>query len=95
MKVISIRAAKASLSNYMGEAQQDPVLITRDGKPAALMIGVEGEQLEDLLTVANPRFWELVESRRRSSKRVSIAEVRRRLGTSRKVKSPRRKRSRA
>jgi antitoxin (DNA-binding transcriptional repressor) of toxin-antitoxin stability system len=35
------------------------VLITKHGKPAALIIGVEGEDLEDLLTMANPRFWEM------------------------------------
>jgi hypothetical protein len=42
-------------------------------------IGVQGEELEDLLTMGNPRFWEMLEVRRRNAKTVSLAEVRRRL----------------
>jgi prevent-host-death family protein len=80
MKVVALREAKATLSSCVEAAQRDRILITRHGKPAALVIGVEGENLEDLLTVANPRFWELIESRRASRKTVSLAEVRRRLG---------------
>jgi prevent-host-death family protein len=79
MKVVALREAKATLSSCVEAAQQDRILITRHGKPAALVIGVEGESLEDLLTVANPRFWELIESRRASRKTFSLAEVRRRL----------------
>lgn len=79
MKVVALREAKATLSRCVEAAQRDRILITRHGKPAALVIGVEGENLEDLLTVANPRFWELIESRRTSRKTVSLAEVRRRL----------------
>jgi prevent-host-death family protein len=79
MKVVALREAKATLSSCVEAAQRDRILITRHGKPAALVIGVEGENLEDLLTVGNPRFWELIESRRVSRKTVSLAEVRRRL----------------
>lgn len=42
-------------------------------------IGVQGEKVEDLLTMGNPRFWEMIEVRRRNAKTVSLAEVRRRL----------------
>lgn len=79
MKVVPLREAKASLSSYVDQAQQDRVLITRHGRPAALVIGVQGEELEDLLTMGNPRFWEMIEVRRRNAKTVSLAEVRRRL----------------
>src|SRR6266508_4328844 len=77
MKVVALREAKASLSAYIEKAQQDRVLITKHGRPAALMIGVEGEELEDLLTMGNPRVWELFEARRRSTKTVRLNEVRR------------------
>jgi prevent-host-death family protein len=93
MKVVALREAKASLSGYIAKSQQDRVLITKHGRPAALVIGVEGEEMEDLLTMGNPRFWELVESRRRSRKTLDIDEVRRRLGLPKKAKSRRRARS--
>ena len=92
MKVVALREAKASLSGYIASAQEDRVLITKHGKPAALVIGVEGEALEDLLTMGNPRFWELIESRRRPARTLSLDEVRRRLGASKKPKRSRRAR---
>jgi len=92
MKVVALREAKASLSGYIASAQEDRVLITKHGKPAALVIGVEGEALEDLLTMGNPRFWELIESRRRPGRTLSLDEVRRRLGASKKPKRSRRAR---
>jgi hypothetical protein len=40
------------------------VLITKQGRPAVLMIGVEGHDLEDVLLMQNPRFWKVIEARR-------------------------------
>ena len=90
MKVVAVREAKASLSEYIDKAQRDRVLITKHGKPVALVIGVEGEDLEDLLTMANPRFWEMIEDRRRKDGSSTLAEVRARYG----VPKPLRKRQR-
>ena len=91
MKVVAVREAKASLSEYIDKAQDDRVLITRHGKPAALVIGVEGEDLEDLLTMGNSRFWEMVEERRRKSPSLTLAEVLARYG----APKPRRRQKRA
>jgi len=90
MKVVAVREAKASLSEYIDKAQRDRVLITKHGKPAALVIGVEGEDLEDLLTMANPRFWEMIEDRRLRNASATLAEVRARYG----VPRPRNRRQR-
>jgi prevent-host-death family protein len=94
MKVVAVREAKASLSEYIEEAQRDRILITKHGKPVALVIGVEGEALEDLLTMGNPRFWEMIEDRRRTKSSSTLAEVRARYGISkplrrRKKRAPR------
>jgi hypothetical protein len=40
----------------------------------------ESALLEDLLTMGNPRFWEMIEARRRSPRGIPLSEVRRRLG---------------
>jgi prevent-host-death family protein len=90
MKVVAVREAKASLSEFIEEAQRDRVLITKHGRPAALVIGVEGETLEDLLTMDNPRFWEMIEDRRRKQGSTTLAEVRARYG----VPKPSRQRQR-
>ncbi|HVE87687.1 MAG TPA: type II toxin-antitoxin system Phd/YefM family antitoxin [Myxococcales bacterium] len=90
MKVVPLGQAKNELSAYVEEAQHDRVLVTRHGKPAALIIGVAGEDFEDLMTRSDPKFWQMIEARRRSSKTVSSDEVRRRLGLD-KRRRPRRK----
>jgi prevent-host-death family protein len=91
MKVVAVREVKASLSEYIEKSQRDRVLITKHGRPAALVIGVEGEDLEDLLTMGNPRFWEMIEDRRRNGRTSTLAEIRAAYG----VPSPgRRKRTR-
>jgi prevent-host-death family protein len=84
MKIVAIKDAKAKLSGYCEEAQEQRVLITKHGKPLVLVIGVEGQDLEDVLTASNPKFWELIEERRRQPT-ISSAEMRRRL----KKRSPR------
>ena len=83
MKIVALAEAKNSLSAYIDDAQHDRVLVTRHGKPAALIIG-EGEQFEDLLTRSDSQFWEMIESRRKASKTLSAGEMRRRLGVTKK-----------
>jgi prevent-host-death family protein len=90
MKVVPLGQAKNELSAYVEEAQRDRVLVTRHGKPAALIIGVEGEDFEDLMTRSDPEFWQMIEARRTASKTLSSAEMRRRLGLA-KRRGPRRR----
>ncbi len=79
MKTVALREAKQSLSGYVEHAQRERVLITRHGKPAALVIGVEGQEIEEVLLRQDPRFWKLVEERRRQ-RTVPLAHVRKALG---------------
>jgi len=77
MKVLAMREAKAELSATLDEAQKERVLITRKGKPCAVVIGVEGRDFEDLLLMSNPKFWRMIEASRRNPKTYSLDEVRR------------------
>jgi len=90
VRIVPLAEAKNELSAYVDRAQGDQVLITRHGKPAAIMIGVEGEDLEDLLTRADPQFWQMIAERRKSSKTISESELRKRLGLP-PAKAPRRR----
>jgi prevent-host-death family protein len=89
MKVVALGQAKNELSAYVDLAQHDRVLVTRHGKPAAIIIGVEGEEFEDLMMRSDPKFWQMIESRRKASKTISSDEMRRRLGIARKRRSKR------
>jgi prevent-host-death family protein len=79
MKVVALREAKQQLSGCVVRAQRERVLITKQGRPAALMIGVEGHDLEDVVLMQNPRFWKMLDARR-AEPSLSLAEARRRLG---------------
>jgi prevent-host-death family protein len=84
MKVVALARAKNDFSTYVDAAQHERVLVTRHGRPAALLIGVEGEPIEDLLTRSDPEFWRMIASRRKATRTISSDEMRRRLGVGRK-----------
>jgi prevent-host-death family protein len=85
MKIIPLAEARDSLSSYVEEAQNQAVLITRHGRPAVVMVGVDGEDLEDLLTRSDKAFWEMIRERRKPGRKTySSDEVRARLGVGRK-----------
>lgn len=79
MKIVALREAKQSLSGFVAHAQRERVLITKHGKPAALVIGVEGQDIEDVLLSQDPDFWKRVEARRQQPT-LSLTDVRARLG---------------
>jgi prevent-host-death family protein len=77
--VVALREAKQQLSGCVVSAQRERVLITKQGRPAALMIGVEGHDLEDVLLMQNPKFWKMIQARR-DQPTVSLEEARKLLG---------------
>lgn len=85
MKVVALREAKQQLSGCVVRAQRERVLITKRGRPAALMVGVEGHDLEDVLLMQNPRFWKLIEARR-AEPTLALKEVRKLLREPAKTK---------
>jgi len=58
--------------------------VTRHGRPAALIIGVEGEEFEDLMTRSDAAFWQMIGARRKGSKTIPASAMRERLGLARK-----------
>lgn len=64
MKLIPLREAKEQLSEYVVAAQKDRVLITKHGKPSALIWGVEGYDIEDIVYMTDPKFWGMIRKRR-------------------------------
>jgi prevent-host-death family protein len=70
MKVASLADVKARLSAYIEELPaKGPVVITRNGKAAAVLIAPEDdEDLERLLLARSPRFRALLSKSRQSIK---------------------------
>jgi len=74
MKTVSVRELQKHVKDSMDAAQRDKVVITRKGKPAAILIGVEGEDWEAVMLQTSAPFWKMIEKRRRE-KTVSLADV--------------------
>jgi prevent-host-death family protein len=66
MKTVPLRDAKQQLSDYVGQAQREKILITKHGRPAAIVWGVEGKDFEDIVYMTSPGFWRMIASRRLS-----------------------------
>lgn len=76
MKVINLE--RASLDTCIKESQSERVVITRDGKPVALIVGVEGLDKEQLELGTSDKFWKLIRERR-SQGTLSRAELEQRI----------------
>ena len=65
MKTITARDLQKKIKPCLDEAQVDRLVITRRGKPAAVLIGVEGEDWETVVLETDPTFWRMVQARRK------------------------------
>ncbi len=63
MKMVGIE--KANLDTCIKEAQHERMVITRNGKPVALIIGVGGMDEEQLQLGSSDKFWKFIAERRR------------------------------
>ncbi len=78
MKTVTVRDLQKKVKEYIDEAQKDRVIITRRGKPAAVLVGVEGDDWETVILETDPTFWKLVQKRRKQPT-VSLEELKARL----------------
>lgn len=63
MKTVGIE--HATLDACVEDAQSERVVLTRDGMPVAVVVGVAGMDEEQLQLGRSDRFWKLVAARRR------------------------------
>jgi len=74
-----VRDLQKKIKECVDQAQRDRVVITRHGKPAAVLVGVEGEEWEDVILQTDPAFWKLIRARRKQPT-LSLDELKKRLG---------------
>jgi prevent-host-death family protein len=78
MKTVNARDLQKKVKECVDLSQRDRVVITRRGKPAAVMVGVEGKEWDDVALQASSKFWKLIEARRKEPT-MSMKELRTRL----------------
>jgi prevent-host-death family protein len=66
MKIAPVAEVKAQLSHFLDEAQESPVVVTRNGRPVAVITGVaDADDLERLILAHTPRFRRLLDAAER------------------------------
>ena len=69
MKIASVVDVKARFSAYMKETESGPVVITRNGRPAAILVNVvEEDEIEGLLLAYSPKFRAILHAAREEIK---------------------------
>lgn len=76
MKIVEIEGS--DLTGCLKSATRHDVVLTRKGKPVALMIGVRGMDLEQIELGTSAKFWDRVRTWRKQ-KTISRAELEKRL----------------
>ncbi len=66
MKVASVGEIKTRFSAFLKASEAGPVVVTRNGKPVAVIVGVQDEdEVEQLLMAYSPRLQAIVEASRK------------------------------
>ncbi len=65
MKTVTVRDLQKKVKECVEDAQKDRVVITRHGKPAAVLFGVEGQDWDAVVLQTDSAFWKLIRARRR------------------------------
>jgi prevent-host-death family protein len=78
MKTVTVRDLQKNVKECVDDAQDDRVIITRHGKPAAVLVGVENDDWESVVLQTAPAFWKLIRARRKQAT-LSLEQVKKRL----------------
>ena len=82
MKVVPLNEVKNRLSAYLELSKREDIVVTKNGRAAAVLHGVTDDDLEDYLFESDPRFIARIELLRRNYQReggTSIDDVRKEL----------------
>lgn len=65
MKIASVADVKTHFSAYIKESKSGPVIITKNGKPSAVLLAVEDEEeIERLILAYSPKFQTILNASR-------------------------------
>lgn len=65
MKFVAMRELKINPSGVLNRLKREDVIVTRNGKPAAAMIMIDEDLLEDFIYAHHPSFMKGLEEARR------------------------------
>src|SRR5262249_59910629 len=76
MKIVPLNEVKNQFSQYLEEAQHEDIVVTKNGRAAAIIHAVTDEDLEDYLFETDPRFIARIEALRAQYRREGATPLR-------------------
>ena len=80
MKTIPMTDLCNDPNAVLDSAQTERIVISRGGKPCAVLVGIEAYDTEDLQWATSTEFWGMIRQRRAHGKEFPLADVEARLG---------------
>ena len=74
MKEISLEQLGAGIDQIVPPSCSERVVLTRGGKPVAIVTGVGDLDLEEIAYIESPEFWKMIAERRKQP-RISLKEA--------------------
>ena len=69
VKIAPIAEIKAHFSAYLKESENGPIVVTKNGKPVAVLLGVtDDEEIERLIMGYSPKFQTILDQGRQEIK---------------------------
>ena len=65
MTKTTVKQFVKEVNNFLAAAQKENLMVTRNGRPLALVIGLKNRDAEDLHYMTSPEFWRMIEETRR------------------------------
>ena len=75
MKKTPIESLPKRFSEIVDDARQERVILTKNGRPVAMVVGIENKDWEDLFYESSPEFWKMIEERRKEKGGVPLDVV--------------------
>jgi len=62
MKIASVADIKAKFSGYLKASQEGPVIVTKNGRPVAVLLSIKDEdEIERMILAYSPKFQNILE----------------------------------
>ena len=69
MKIASVASVKAKFSGYIEASKSGPVVVTKNGKPVAVLLSMQDEdEIGRLLMAYSPRLQKIVQAAEKQSR---------------------------
>ena len=80
MRNVAEKELQINLHAILTRAQSERIIISRGGKPCAVLVGIEDYDAEDLRLASSADFWRMIRQRRAAGTSVPLEDVEARLG---------------